>query len=368
MDYFVRYTSRTQFSLSGAPGKPNEMKDFIQVQLPDGEMMVYDHYKEVDSEELHHGLVFDVALEGKRESYARTWANMIRSLISFVAKTEIPRLRLKQQFEEEERHKFEQRHLIAEQFTAKDTDANFDTDLFKELNYNLNKKYENDREAFDALSRAIKYFSKSLEQVNQADRFTMLYLSLEALGNKLLEYYDSQSGSGVNQEDGVSEAFRTLFQDVDGVEFESDIYQDGRNNLFHEAKEKHAIKFVEELEEGVQRGILTLLNVSYTGYKNELRKDAVRNKSELAMRFTGEMSDFDIPNPEPGLNLPFIDTSDLKRKFEWDADEGEFLGYMEVDGEVIKDLDKWESIVKEKFVSTGEEEIESVEFSKGYRG
>lgn len=366
MDYFARYTTRTQFSISGAPGKPEELKDFIEVQLPDGEMMIYDRYREVDSEDLHQGLVFDVSLDGVGESYAREWANRIRSLISFTVKTEMPRLKLEQEFQDGETCDFEQRHLVAEPFIAKDTEIEMDMELFNKINRCWSIKYDEDREVFDALDRAVKYFAKSLEQESSSDRFTMLYLSLEALGNKLLKFYDQQPDSGINEHDGVdSGAFPKLFEDVEGVEFEQDIYKKGRNNLFHEAEEAGAIEFVDELEEGVQRGILTLLGIDYGEYEDTLRREPVRNRRDLAIRFTGTISGYSIPTPEIGLNIPRIDTSDIQRVFNWDVENGELTVYMAVDGELVEDFSER---MEERFVQVRDEELEVIDFSKGYRG
>ena len=366
MDYFARFFTKTQFSFSGAPGRPQEIKDYIRVQLPAGEILVYDYYREIGSENLHHGLIFDVSLEDKRKSYAKTWSNMIRALICFTSKTEIPRLRLKEQISEEDKCKFEQRDLVAEPFNAKDSDVDFNIELFKEVNRELNRKYKNDREAFDAVNRAIKYFSKSLDQEMQSDRFTMLYLSLEALGNKLLEKYDSDSNIRVNHEDGTKEAFKKLFEDVDGVDFENDIYVDGRNKLFHEAKEDDAIEWVEQLEEGVQRCILEILGVNYNSYEDSLQKSPTRNKLDMAMHITGQLENYDISKPNPEKKLPRIDTSNLERAFSWDPEAGKFVAFILVGGEIINE-NKLEGELKDRFISVENEEIKSIDFSKGYR-
>lgn len=377
MDFLLRYTCRTQYSLSGAPGKLQEIKDYLEIEIPDGKILVRDYYEEIDSEDLHQGLRFDVVLQEIDEDYARKWVNRMRHIISYIAKTEISKPRLKYSMRKEDSVNFSQKVMLDEPFVSKNSQRKFDVNLFYELNEELNELFvsdsEDDEELFDEVNRAIKYYSKSLEQETPVDRFTMLYMALDALKQELKqEYLDIDLRDYEEEEPDRSEGIYGLirfFREFSELEFKSTIYH-ARCNIFHDADTSSLeSEYIEVLEEAVQRAILRQLGISYSDYSNTLEEDSQKIDFDIALRINGEIGNAEIPDLALDLKVPKVDISEVERVFEWELDKsqaqerGEFRGFLKIEGELLEDTQQLESY----FQTVDDETLENLEISKLYR-
>lgn len=215
---------------------------------------------------MRDGLIFDIFLDEWDESEARGWKNLFASILSFSSKSEVKRPSLVQKIEsEEDMAEFQQIYRLNNSIPPESKIV--DVEFFKGLNDALTTMYEEDRAAFRELGRAFMYYRKSLGEMKMEDRFTDLYIVLDALMMKLRDHYISKEGLDGSQDKKFG--LRELFDGFSENDFDEDVYE-ARCELFHEGKKQKAIEMVEDVEEAVERGICLLLDINYDHYEQIL--------------------------------------------------------------------------------------------------